>query len=148
MQAKKALAGKIVADFHSVEAAAKAAEDWAKQFQKDQVPEDLSCIDVELADIEVDPDGKRHGAILTIGQRTSNDRNTPIVRLDKLIRQAGLANSNSDAASKLKSGAVNVDGEAVGDNNFLADMAIGSSAVLRVGRRMAKVRLVDLRRGS
>ena len=34
MQAKKALAGKIVADFHSVDAAAKAAEDWAKQFQK------------------------------------------------------------------------------------------------------------------
>jgi len=148
MQAKKALAGKIVADFHSVDAAAKAAEDWAKQFQKDQVPGDLSCIDVELADIEVDPDGKRHGAILTIGQRTSNDRDTPIVRLDKLIRQAGLANSNSDAASKLKSGAVNVDGEAVGDNNFLADMAVGSSTVLRVGRRMTKVRLVDRRRGS
>ncbi len=148
MQAKKALAGKIVADFHSVDAAAKAAEDWAKQFQKSEVPGNLACVDVELADIEVDPDGKRHGAILTIGRRTSNDHNTPVIRLDKLIRQAGLANSNSDAASKLKSGAVNIDGETVGDNNFLADMAIGSTAVLRVGRRMTKVRLVDRRRGS
>src|SRR3954454_14061262 len=35
MDAKKALAARIVTDFHSAEAAAKAAEDWAKQFQKD-----------------------------------------------------------------------------------------------------------------
>ena len=40
MQAKKDLARRIVADFHSAEAAAKAGEDWAKQFQKDEVPED------------------------------------------------------------------------------------------------------------
>src|SRR5579864_94550 len=41
MSAKKDLAHRIVADFHSVEAAAKAAEDWAKQFQKDEVPEEV-----------------------------------------------------------------------------------------------------------
>ena len=40
MQAKKDLARRIVADFHSADAATKAAEDWAKQFQKDEVPED------------------------------------------------------------------------------------------------------------
>src|SRR3984885_131916 len=39
MQAKKDLASRIVADFHSAEAAAKAGEDWARQFQKDEVPE-------------------------------------------------------------------------------------------------------------
>src|SRR6201997_3304116 len=43
MQAKKDLARRIVADFHAAEAAAKAGEDWAKQFQKDQLPEDLDC---------------------------------------------------------------------------------------------------------
>ena len=48
MQAKKALAGKIVADFHSVDAAAKAAEDWAKQFQKDQVPEGVEEVLVKF----------------------------------------------------------------------------------------------------
>ena len=41
MQAKKDLARRIVTDFHSAEAAEKAAEDWAKQFQKDEVPEDV-----------------------------------------------------------------------------------------------------------
>src|SRR5262249_1006221 len=35
MQAKKDLARRIVTDFHSAEAAAKAGEDWAKQFQKE-----------------------------------------------------------------------------------------------------------------
>src|SRR6266702_4445232 len=41
MQAKKDLARRIVADFHSAEAAANAGEDWAKQFQKDEVPADV-----------------------------------------------------------------------------------------------------------
>ena len=41
MDAKKDLARRIVTDFHSAEAAAKAAEDWARQFQKDEVPEDV-----------------------------------------------------------------------------------------------------------
>ena len=38
MQAKKDLAARIVTDFHSADAAATAAEGWAKQFQKDEVP--------------------------------------------------------------------------------------------------------------
>src|SRR5246127_1718663 len=38
MQAKKELARRIVGDFHSPEAANKAAEDWARQFQKGGVP--------------------------------------------------------------------------------------------------------------
>src|SRR5246500_4334660 len=39
MQAKKDLARRIVTDFHSPEAGAKAGEDWENQFQKDQVPD-------------------------------------------------------------------------------------------------------------
>src|SRR5712672_394777 len=45
MEAKKDLACRIVTDFHSADAAAKAAEDWAKQFQKDQVPEDVEEVE-------------------------------------------------------------------------------------------------------
>src|ERR1700674_247100 len=41
MAAKKELARRIVTDFHSADAAAKAGEDWAKQFQKHEVPEDV-----------------------------------------------------------------------------------------------------------
>src|SRR5215472_2105097 len=39
MQAKKDLAAHIVKDFHTAEAATRAAEDWAKQFQRDESPE-------------------------------------------------------------------------------------------------------------
>src|SRR6184192_4381894 len=38
MQAKKDLARRIVADFHSADAATRAAEDWARDFQRDEVP--------------------------------------------------------------------------------------------------------------
>src|SRR5947209_4057618 len=41
MQLKKALARRIVQDFHSEQAAHQAEENWAKQFQKHEVPENL-----------------------------------------------------------------------------------------------------------
>src|SRR6266699_395402 len=39
MQAKKDLAARIVKDFHSADAASQAADDWAKQFQKNEAPD-------------------------------------------------------------------------------------------------------------
>src|SRR6201981_188665 len=47
MQAKKELARRIVADFHSADAAAKAGEDWGKQFQKSEVPENIEETEVD-----------------------------------------------------------------------------------------------------
>src|SRR5438309_4975951 len=52
MQAKKELARRIVADFHSAEGAAKAGEDWAKQFQRDEVPASAEQVSVKFAEIE------------------------------------------------------------------------------------------------
>src|SRR5438309_2523306 len=51
MQAKKDLAARIVKDFHSPDAAAKAAEDWAKQFQKGQLPDSAEEIAIALSEI-------------------------------------------------------------------------------------------------
>src|ERR1017187_3413031 len=48
MEAKKDLARRIVTDFHSPEAASKAAEDWAKQFQKKEVPEEVEQVEVAV----------------------------------------------------------------------------------------------------
>src|SRR5215467_11606825 len=47
MQAKKDLAARIVKDFHSADAATKAAEDWAKQFQKNEAPESVEEVTIE-----------------------------------------------------------------------------------------------------
>src|SRR5712692_4256114 len=65
MALKKELARSIVADFHSAEAAAKAAEDWARQFQKDQAPEDAQRIAVEVSDVI--PHGSGGAAVRVIG---------------------------------------------------------------------------------
>src|SRR5262249_18012948 len=44
MELKKALARRIVQDFHSAQAASEADANWAKQFQKDEVPENVERV--------------------------------------------------------------------------------------------------------
>ena len=92
MQAKKDLARRIVTDFHSAEAAAKAGEDWAKQFQKDEVPEDAEEVAVALEEIGgvVHPDG------------------LAVVNMARLLVRCGLAVSTTEAARKMKQGSVRV----------------------------------------
>jgi tyrosyl-tRNA synthetase len=89
MQAKKDLARRIVTDFHSAEAAGKAGEDWARQFQKDEVPEDVEEVRVSFAEV--------------------SDRHGSSIRLDRLLVRCGLAESATDAARKLQQGAVRVE---------------------------------------
>jgi tyrosyl-tRNA synthetase len=101
-----------VADFHSAEAAAKAGEDWGKQFQRDQVPES-----VEEAAIEV-PENR--------------------LRIDKLVARAGLAGSVSDAGRMVKQGAVRVNGTTVDDPTTIVDISAG--VTLQVGRKIKKLR--------
>src|SRR6204780_3582550 len=88
MQAKKALAGKIVADFHSMEAAAKAAEDWAKLRQREMSPENIPD-DIEETRVAFDKirasDSPQPGSDRFIS-----------VRLDRLLVICGLADSTTD----------------------------------------------------
>jgi tyrosyl-tRNA synthetase len=112
MQAKKDLARRIVADFHSAETAAKAGEDWAKQFQKGGIPEDVEEVAIEVTD----------GG----------------VRLDKLLARVDLAESVSDAVRKLKQKAVRVNGELQTDPVTRIDL--NQPVTLQVGRRIKKVR--------
>jgi tyrosyl-tRNA synthetase len=144
MQAKKDLARRIVADFHSSEAASKAGEDWTKQFQKDQVPEELELVEIQLADVV--PTGSGGGAVRVVGG-IGQAAEVDVVRLDKLIRLAGLAASNTEAVTKQKQGAVslvNIDGETIDTKRELVVMVpINQDLVLRVGRRMKKVRVID-----
>jgi tyrosyl-tRNA synthetase len=119
MALKKELARRIVADFHTAEAATKAGEDWAKQFQKHEVPNSVE--EVEAA-VDLTPDGK--------------------VRLDKLLAKVGLADSVSDAARKLKQKAVKVNGETVDAPIISLDTA--RPVTLQVGRRIKRVRFLPM----
>src|SRR5712692_3956660 len=144
MQLKKELARRIVTDFHSAELAAKAAENWAKQFQKDEVPEELERVEIRLE--EVIPQGRGATAVRVIGG-IEQPAETELIRLDKLIRVAGLATSNTEAAGKQKQGAVSlvsIDGEHIDTKRELVVMIpVNQDLVLRVGRKMKKVRVIS-----
>src|SRR3984957_14694613 len=102
MQAKKELARRIVADFHSAEAAMKAGEDLAKQFQKDGIPENPDQVEISIARIKIAnalPDSGEGASAQII---TSDLSNAEVLRADKLIREAGLASSTGEAGRKIK----------------------------------------------
>jgi tyrosyl-tRNA synthetase len=120
MEAKKDLARRIVADFHSPDAAKRAAEDWAKQFQKDEAPENVESVTVAWNDV------------------SATDGN---INLAKLIARAGLASSVSEATRKIKEKAVRVDGEVVTASivPLKSNPAAPTSVTVRVGRKIKKV---------
>jgi tyrosyl-tRNA synthetase len=155
MQLKKDLARRIVADFHSADATAKAADDWAKQFQKAEVPDDLELVEIRLADVI--PQGSGGGAVRIIGgiEQPAEVEVVQVdklirkagLRMDKLIRLAGLATSNTEAAAKQKQGAVSlvsIGGETIDTGRELVVMIpVDQDVVLRVGRRMKRVRVIS-----
>jgi len=115
MQAKKDLARRIVTDFHSAEVAAKAGEDWAKQFQKDEVPEAVEEVTVGFSEIA-------GGGELDI-------------RLDRLLVRIGLAESISDASRKLKQNSVRV-GTIVRTHHSYRLEKLPVKLTLRVGKQV------------
>jgi tyrosyl-tRNA synthetase len=139
MDAKRALAHYTVKDFHSAADANKAGEDWVKQFQKHGVPEELECVDVPLAAVIVE------GVRQVTGGHSSLVGKRPI-RLQKLIPLAGLAASNTEAVAKYKQGAVglfDLQGRPLAANALVEWLPVNQFFVLRVGRRMKKVRVLD-----
>jgi len=120
MAAKKDLARRIVADFHSVEAAEKAGEDWAKQFQKDEVPESVEEVSVELGEVG----------------GTVDERSRALIRLDRLLVKCGLAASTTDAARKLKQGSIRVDNEVTKEPRTVLTGPSPAKLTVRVGKQV------------
>ena len=131
MEAKKDLARRIVTDFHSADASAKAAEDWAKQFQKAEVPEDLESVEVSLLEVIAPSEAGAMEQILADAQVR--------IKLDKLLARVGLADSISDAVRKLKQKAVAINGEVKTDPVVFWD--VREESILRAGKKMKKVRI-------
>jgi tyrosyl-tRNA synthetase len=119
MNVKKDLARRIVTDFHSKDAAKQAQEDWADQFQRDQVPENVERVSVAYLDVAAGGDD---------GHK---------IRLDKLLARCGLAESVSDGSRKIKQKAVRIDGEVTTDLVFPVPLPV--ELLVRVGRNMKKV---------
>lgn len=108
------LAKELVARFHSNDAAEQAQANFIAQFQKGQLPEDMPEVTIKW------------GEGMTIA---------------KLIKEAGLTESISEATRLLKQGGVKVDGEKLSDLN--AQFNDKKTIILQVGkRRFAKVKLI------
>ena len=117
MQAKKDLAARIVRDFYSADAATKATEDWAKQFQKHQAPDVLDVISVPFTKVATgtgDPIAPRSAPpdVQVLAQDVGLQL-AAVIRVDKLLAESGLADSASDGGRKLKQGAVEIDAEPI-----------------------------------
>ena len=115
MDLKKKLAMELVTQFHTREAANKAADFFVSTIQRRELPDDMPTFDL--------PD-----------QATLSS-----MKLSGLLVASGLAASNGDARRLISQGAVQIDGERVAEDGAAADVKAGS--VLRSGRRRY-VRLV------
>ena len=135
MELKKELARSIVADFHSSDAATKAGEDWAKQFQKGGVPEEIEEVGVSLADVEASTEGTRR-EIISEALGTEDKR----IKLDRLLARTGLADSISDAVRKLKQKAVKVNGEVKTDPVIFLNPR--KDVTVRVGKKIKRIRFL------
>lgn len=109
-KAKENLAKEIVARYHGREAAEQAAHRFALIFREGALPED-----VEEQRLPV---------------------RTATLWLPRLLQQAGLAPSTSEARRLIQQGGVQVDGERVSDVDL--ELPVGKTYLLRVGRRRFK----------
>ncbi|MGI9101194.1 MAG: tyrosine--tRNA ligase [Terriglobales bacterium] len=119
MQLKKDLARRIVADFHSAADAQHAADSWAKQFQRDEVPEDVERVTVRFTEI------------------AAAGNHAPAVKLDKLLARAGFADSVSDGLRKIKAKSVRVNNEVKAEP--ILQVSPPAELTIRVGRLLKKV---------
>jgi tyrosyl-tRNA synthetase len=114
MEAKKALARRIVARYHGEEAAKSAEEEFVRVFSKREDPARYEEIVLPASDA---------------------DEN-----VGKLLCEAGLAPSNAEARRLIASGAVDVDDARAADPKLPIPRTAGTEVRLRVGkRRFAKI---------
>jgi tyrosyl-tRNA synthetase len=142
MEAKKDLARRVVTDFHSAEAAQKAGEDWAKQFQEGGVPEDIALAQVSVERVrkaDVTLEGFEHGAPQNINYVPGRDTRL-VLRVDKLLREIGLAASTADAGRKIKEGAVEMNGTRI--QGMVILVSAHEQLEVRVGRKALRVEIV------
>lgn len=115
MQTKMELGRRIVTDFHSRADADAAVEAFDREVRHGLEPADTETVTLPAA------------------ARTDKG-----IRIDKLLAQTGLADSVTDAARKLKAGAVEINGE-IYKELLLTETA--NMLVIRVGKKWKRIRV-------
>jgi tyrosyl-tRNA synthetase len=149
MQAKKDLASRIVTDFYSASAAAKAGEDWAKQFQKKQTPDSVEQVSIDLGSVvgagtnEEIQDLISNPSCFFVPDRETvmtavPERQRKLVRVDKLLLRVGLADSAADGQRKIKQKAVQINDRIVEYTHMLI-LIPAPRLTIRVGRKIKNI---------
>ena len=149
MQLKKDLARRIVSDFHSAAAGKTAEENWVRMFQKDEAPENVESVSVDLAKVVGAASGEDIQALvhdpskdylpsreLVLGAPPEQPRK--LIRLDRLLANAGLADSASDGMRKIKQNSVRINGALSAKPNIIILLPL-PPITIRVGKLIKKV---------
>ena len=121
MNLKKRLAHEIVRQFHGKEAADKAEGQFTQVFQKREIPEEIHTAELRTA----------AGLSAKPGDEVQKD-------ITRLLLEAGLVKSRSEARRLLAQGAIEVDGEKVSTDK----VTLNDASVIKVGKR-GFLRMVD-----
>jgi tyrosyl-tRNA synthetase len=130
MELKKRLAREIVIQLYDQKAANEAEERFAKVFQKREVPE-------EIPECPISFDRFRE-FLMQMGQaqEATTPNIPPVVNMNRLLVEIGLAKSHSEAGRLIAQGAVEIDGEKLTSNVA----RVNDIFIIKVGkRRFAKV---------
>ena len=142
MEIKIGLARRIISDFHSPQAAREAEEEFRRVFQQRQAPTEVETRYPALQKLL----SRRH-------QQTENSvesrypalqemlsrRHMETIKLDKLLAEVGLASSVSEAARKLKEGAVSINGQRWREPLYNIDTSRRQELLIQLGRHHLKV---------
>jgi tyrosyl-tRNA synthetase len=113
MQAKLALAERIVADFHGAPGAAAATTEWRRVHQEGQLPSDVPVREIQVGSYN----------------------------LSKLLVWLGLAPSRSEALRLIRAGAVKENGRPIQQDDYIILLGGDAAITLSVGaKRFVKLR--------
>jgi len=141
MAAKKDLARGLVADFHSSEAAATAAEDWAKQFQKREAPSSVELVSISLEKVSAMGTKELSDTQSYFAISDPKEENARLVWFDKVLIETGLVVSRTEAGRKIRENAVHANGKTV--LRPLVAIQLRSEIVIRLGKRTKTVSITE-----
>jgi tyrosyl-tRNA synthetase len=133
MEAKKRLARTIVAGFHSEEAARKADEDWAMQFQQRNVEAVAEQVVIDFRRVV-------RSDAASLDEAVRDRTRSVYVDVAKLLVELGLKNSRTDADRQVNAG-VNIDGVS-STEKLLKIEERPARITIRVGKR-AKIAVIE-----
>jgi tyrosyl-tRNA synthetase len=141
MALKKELARGIVADFHSAEAATKAGENWARQFQKDEVPSTAELVVVPLEKVNAVGTRDLSDANSYFPLCDPKSENVRLVWFDKVLAEARIVLSRTEAGRKIRENAVRANGKTV--TRPLVTVQLRSEIDIRLGKKAKRVSITE-----